>query len=253
MPGTEGRLWCRARRGGATASWPARCFAAGGLARIPRKLLVEANSTNHCTWRSQGRALVLESVEACRKFVALLRKYKETFGIEIYSYVLMGTHPHVVCRSTQGQEAFSEFWKRVNWGFARWYNRRTNGRGKVVMERMVSPRIQGGSHLLRVIRYGDLNPVKAKLVKSPKDWAFSSYAHYALGAPDDLITDAPEYLALGRTRAERRLAYRRLFARPLADELLTRRLDFVLVAFVGDEAWVATRLNAAGLSPPRRR
>jgi len=32
---------------------------------------------------------------------------------------LMGTHPHVVCRATKGQQAFSDFWKSVNWGFGR--------------------------------------------------------------------------------------------------------------------------------------
>jgi hypothetical protein len=62
-----------------------------------------------------------------------------------------------------------------------------------------------------VMRYGDLNPVRAGLVVSPKDWRWSSYRHYAFGDPDDLITDAPEYLALGRTPAERREAYRQLF------------------------------------------
>jgi putative transposase len=220
------------------------------LARIPRALLVEENSTNHCTWRSHGRSLVLDTEEACRFFLALLRKYKDKFGIEIHSYCLMGTHPHVMCRATLGQQAFSEFWKRVNWGFARWYNRRTEGRGQVVMERLRSPRIQDGRHQLEVMRYGDLNPVRAGLVRSAKDWERSSYRHYAYGEPDDLIVDAPEYLALGRTGVERRRAYLHLFARPLVQELLSRRPDLVHAPFVGDVTWVARRLKVCGLSPP---
>ncbi len=122
------------------------------MPRVPRGLLVEENSTNHCTWRSHDFGLVLDSNEARDKFLALVRKYKEKFGIEILSYCLMGTHPHVMCTSLLGQEAFSAFWKVVNWGFARWYNRRTNGRGQVVMERLRSPMVQTGRHQLEVMR-----------------------------------------------------------------------------------------------------
>jgi hypothetical protein len=64
--------------------------------RIPRRHLVEENSTNHCTWRSHGFGLVLDSDAAREEFLALLRKYKEKFGIQILSYCLMGTHPHVM-------------------------------------------------------------------------------------------------------------------------------------------------------------
>jgi len=220
------------------------------MPRIPRGLLVEEGSTNHCTWRSHGYALVLDSDAACEFFLSLLRKYKEKFGIVIHSYCLMGTHPHVMCLSTKGQEAFSEFWKRVNWGFARWYNRRTRGRGQVVMERLRSPRVQDGRHQLEVMRYGDLNPVRAGLVDTPNHWKWSSYRHYALGERNDLVTDAPEYQALGRNGAERRGAYRHLFASPLSRELEHRRPDLVHGPFVGDQEWVTHRLWACGLSPP---
>ncbi len=220
------------------------------MARLPRSHLVEEGSTNHCTWRSHGHALVLDSDEARLHFLALLRKYKEKFGIEINSYCLMGTHPHVMCRASKGQKAFSDFWKAVNWGFAHWYNLRTKGRGQVVMERLRSPRIQDGHHQLTVMRYGDLNPVRAGLVQAPGKWAWSSFRHYAYGEPDDLITDAPEYLALGHTEPSRRLAYQHLFASPLVEQLHARRADLVHGPFIGELSWVTVRLEACGLSPP---
>ncbi len=100
------------------------------------------------------------------------------------------------------------------------------------------------------MRYGDLNPARAKLVDSPKRWIWSSHRHYAYGEPNDLITDAPEYLALGRTGPERRKAYLHLFARELVTPLLSRRSDLVDAPFIGDPSWVAARLVATGLSPP---
>jgi len=222
------------------------------MARIPRRHLVAEGSTNHCTWRSHNHSLVLDSDDARHFFLSLVRKYREKFGIEVHSYCLMGSHPHLMCRSTRGQQAFSDFWKVVNWCFARWSNRRTNGRGQVVMERLRSPRIQDGRHQLTVMRYGDLNPVRAGLVESAADWEWSSHRHYAYGEPNDLITDAPEYLALGRTNPERRKAYLHLFASSLLGGLLERRRDLVEAPFVGEERWLARRLRACGLSPPPR-
>jgi putative transposase len=87
------------------------------------------------------------------------------------------------------------------------------------------------------------------MVRSPKDYAWSSYRHYAFGEPNPLIEDEPEYLALGRTPAERRLAYRQLFAVPLSAALRTRRPDVVEAPFFGDADWVQQRVPCAA-SPP---
>jgi putative transposase len=224
------------------------------MPRIPRALLVEPESTNHCTWRAHDHERVFEADDARAKYLELLARYKERHGILIHSYCLMGTHPHVVCTSSGGQEEFSKFWKAVNHGFAWWFNRRHGRRGQVVMERVLSPRIQGGGgHQLTVMRYGDLNPVRAGLVRRPKDWQWSSYRYYAFGEPNDLIDPAAEYLALGRTAPERRKAYQSLFAIPLSAALGTRRPDLVTLAFIGDASWVNARAKAAGLLSPRRR
>jgi putative transposase len=100
------------------------------------------------------------------------------------------------------------------------------------------------------MRYGDLNPVRAGIVRAAKSYRWSSYRHYAFGEPNDLITDAPEYLALGTTGPQRRTAYVHLFATKLANELLTARPDLVRAPFIGDEAWISTRLAAVATGPP---
>jgi putative transposase len=221
--------------------------------RTPRHLLVDLGSTNHCTWRSHNFSRVLEDDAAKRLFLALLKRYAPRHGILVRSYCLMGTHPHVVVVAIRGQAEFSRFWKVVNQGFARWYNQmQKSRRGQVVTQRMKSPLIQpdsNGRHILTVMRYGDLNPVRAGLVRSPKGYAWSSYRHYAFGETNPLIDDEPEYLALGNTPEQRRLAYRHLFASPLIAALRIRRPDIVEAAFYGDVDWARQRLpRAAG--PP---
>jgi putative transposase len=231
--------------------WSEACFSTPALARIPRHHLVEPNSTNHCTWRSHNHSLVFDSDEARQKFLDLLARYKALHGVLVHAYCLMGTHPHVVCTSSRGQPAFSAFWKVVNQCFARWSNKRRAARGQVVMQRMRSPQIRGdGKHLLTVMRYGDLNPVRAKLVRSAKDWRWSSHRHYAFGEANPLLDVPDDYLALGRSEAARRLAYQRLFARALVAHLVVRRPDIVDALFIGPARWVARRLARVGAGPP---
>ncbi len=221
------------------------------MSRIPRFRLVEPGSTNHCFWRAHNLSFVLDSDAARARFLELLAAYKSRFGILIHSYCIMGTHPHVVCTSALGQPAFSAFWKVVNQRFARWYNRLNARRGQVVMQRTRSLRIKPtGGHQLMVMRYGDLNPVRAGIVRSAKDWPWSSYRHYAFGEPNDLVDSAQEYIALGRTRMQRQIAYRQLFAQPLSASLRVRRPDLVEGGFIGDDAWVAASLEALSGQPP---
>jgi putative transposase len=224
------------------------------MPRVRRAHLVAEDSVNHCTWRSHNHSRAFDVPGAREHFLELLARYKGVHAIRIHSYCLMGTHPHVVCTSERGQPAFSAFWKAVNQCFARWYNRELSRHGQVVMERLRSPRIQpDGRHLLTVMRYGDLNPVRAGMVRSPKDWPWSSYRHYALGEDNPLIDDAADYVALGENAAERRKAYRALLALPLSETLRVRRTDLVMACFIGSERWVTRRYEACGLAPPGRR
>ena len=77
------------------------------MARVPRHLLVDLGSTNHCTWRSHNSTHVFDLDAAKQLFLDLVRKYAPRHGIRVRSYCLMGTHPHMVVVATKGQAEFS--------------------------------------------------------------------------------------------------------------------------------------------------
>jgi putative transposase len=66
-------------------------------------------------------------------------------------------------------------------------------------------------YLLACMRYIELNPVRAGLVRHPAEFRRSSYRANALGEPDALVTPHAAYCALGRSAEERRAAYRASF------------------------------------------
>jgi putative transposase len=66
------------------------------------------------------------------------------------------------------------------------------------------------------MRYIELNPVRAGLVRRPQAYPWSSFRANALGADDSLITPHAYYCALGRTAESRQAAYRALFGSSLS-------------------------------------
>jgi putative transposase len=52
-------------------------------------------------------------------------------------------------------------------------------------------------------RYIELNPVRAGMVRHPRDYRWSSYHRQALGCPDDLVDEDLWYVSLGNTTQDR--------------------------------------------------
>ena len=70
----------------------------------------------------------------------------------------------------------SNFGKELKEQFTRWYNYKNNRRGTLWAERFRSILVEGSeSALLTMAAYIDLNPVRAKMVKDPKDYRFCGY------------------------------------------------------------------------------
>jgi putative transposase len=56
-------------------------------------------------------------------------------------------------------------------------------------------------------RYVERNPLEAHLVQKLEDYPYSSYAYYANGRKDELLTENPVFETLGETAEARRAAY----------------------------------------------
>lgn len=203
---------------------------------LPRQAIVEDGSTFHVTWQCHNQDWLLKERWAKALYYSLLLKYKDRYKIEIYSYCFMDNHPHLTGRLTALTQ-FSDFFRIVNSSFARTYNRRMKRKGQVVMDRFKSPRIQTDRDLLRVMFYIDLNPKRAGKVSHPDKNEFSSYAHYAFGAVDPLITPAPSYLDLGTTPERRQQSYQFLVEEILKQDWKEKR-PYSSVYFIGDPNWV---------------
>ncbi len=210
------------------------------MARVPRYNIVEDNCTVHITWQAHNKDWFLEEESMKQVYYDLLLKYKVKYCIKVYSYSFMSSHPHLTV-SCETKENLSAFFRVVNSVFALTYNRAHNRRGQVIMDRFKSPRIKTDEDHVKVIIYGDFNQVRAKMVKHPKDWKWSSYRHYAYGKKDPLIDEAPFYSQLGNTPEERQRRYRALVDEILWEECIQKQ-NYSAVYFIGDPIWVQKKV-----------
>ncbi|HBF12075.1 MAG TPA: transposase [Deltaproteobacteria bacterium] len=202
----------------------------------PRYLIIDDASTFHVTWQCHNKDWLLKFNWAKQIYYRLLLKYKDRYGVLIYSYCFMSNHPHLT-GFCQNKELFSDFFRIVNSQFARIINKQLGRRGQVVMDRFKSPKIETDEDLLKVMTYIDLNPKRARMTEHPKDYAWTSFHYYAYGKEDPLITPAPSYLALGFNSKERQNAYLELVENVLKNDWKEKK-PYSSMPFIGNPDWV---------------
>lgn len=124
---------------------------------------------------------------------AYRERLREGLESQLHAYALMGTHVHLLLTPSRAGGAMPLV--------------RALGAASVDASPVYTRR-----YVLACMRYIELNPVRAALVRDPAQYRWSSYRANALGEPDELVTPHALYCALGRSPEERQRAYRRSFA-----------------------------------------
>ncbi|MCQ6276821.1 transposase [Bacillus sp. V3B] len=110
------------------------------------------------------------------KYLDLLAEAIEHYPFHLQTYCLMTNHIHLQLESVEITP--SQIMKDLHTKYAKYFNNRYNFSGHVFESRYGSELINSIDYELEVNRYIHLNPVKAKLVKSPEDYQWSSYRAY---------------------------------------------------------------------------
>src|SRR5690606_299961 len=97
----------------------------------------------------------------------------------IHAYVLMGNHVHLLL-SADKVGSISSAMRRVGQAHAQNFNLRSSRTGSLWQGRFKSSLVQSERYLLNVMRYIELNPVRAGLVSRAENYRWSS-VHKHLG------------------------------------------------------------------------
>lgn len=127
----------------------------------------------HVTSRGNERKPIFKDDGDRELFLTTLWQASERFHWLCHAYCLMGNHYHLVIETPDGN--LSKGMRQLNGVYTQAFNRRHHRVGHLFQGRFKGILVQKESHYLEVCRYVVLNPVRAKAVKQPREWAWSSY------------------------------------------------------------------------------
>jgi len=122
-------------------------------------------------------------------YLALMRKWCDARGVEIWAYCLMPNHVHLVAvpETEDGlARAIGEAHKRYTYMI----NSREHWTGYLWQGRFASFPMDE-EYLLAAVRYVELNPVRAGLVERAEQWPWSSASAHLRGRDDKLVKVKP--------------------------------------------------------------
>jgi putative transposase len=167
------------------------------MARLAR--VVVPGVPHHVTQRGNRRLQTFFSAADYRAYRALLAEHCADAGVAVWAYCLMPNHVHLILvpsdedglRRALG-EAHRRYTRRVNF--------REGWRGHLWQERFHSFPMDE-QWLLAAARYVELNPVRARLAKAARGWAWSSAKAHLKGEDDGLVAVAPLLERVGDWKA----------------------------------------------------
>jgi REP element-mobilizing transposase RayT len=144
------------------------------MSRQRRKL--SSSQIYHIMLRgNSGRDIFIDD-EDRHRFLNILTDKKKDNEFVIYAYCLMDNHIHLLLK--ENKDNISHIMKRIGTAYAVYFNKKYQQNGHLFQDRFKSEVIEGELYLLAVIRYIHNNPLKARLVKLPEDYKWSSYSEY---------------------------------------------------------------------------
>ncbi len=207
----------------------------------------------HVTSRGDRREAIFEDDVDRRAFLEVVSQALERFDAAALAYCLMDDHYHFVLQTRRAN--LSQLMRQINGVYTQAYNRRHDKAGHLFQGRFKGILVDRDKYLLEVCRYVDLNPIRARMVRAPGNWPWSSYTSHvgSVTSPDWLDTTTVHGYLLGQppvTRSDARKAAERYVALVAAgkgvalwDQALSKQI------FLGDQAFIE-RMQAK-LSPAK--
>ncbi|MFM9912861.1 MAG: transposase [Methylophilaceae bacterium] len=174
----------------------------------------------HIIQRGNNRGDCFFADEDYQRYLSELTVLAPKFECAIHAYVLMTNHVHLLL-TPNSQEGAALLMKNLGQRYVQYVNRSYNRSGTLWEGRFRSCLTQTESYVLACYRYIEMNPVRAEMMKQPKNYLWSSFHANGEGQSSAIITPHEEYLRLGKTMEERLAAYNALFNKEMSNSMLS--------------------------------
>ncbi len=126
----------------------------------------------HITQRGNYQQKAFVNEKDYTRYLIWLEEYRIKYHLLIIAYCLMPNHVHFIALPEKINSLAKTF-QTCHMRYAQYFNKKRKISGHLWQSRFYSCALDE-KHLYAAIRYVETNPVRAKLVKYPEDWKWSS-------------------------------------------------------------------------------
>lgn len=175
---------------------------------MPRQArILPPDGAYHIVGRGNNRQDIFLDDSDKDKYLELISRFKEDHPLSLFHYCLMTNHIHLLLE-TNNKTDLPTFMKRLNLAYFHHFKKKYGYAGHFWQDRFKSFLIEQDNYLLVCGKYIELNPVRAKMVDDPSEYAYSSYGFYVKGEKSDILEPNPLFLELSDNKGDRQNAYR---------------------------------------------
>ncbi|MBI4248317.1 MAG: transposase [Elusimicrobia bacterium] len=139
----------------------------------------------HVMARGNGGQTTFRDNHDYSTFLEVLSDVKGRKPFELYACCVMPNHFHFLMEA--GRFPLSNIMQRLLTSYSRRFNIKHRRFGHVFQGRYKAILCQKDSYLLELLRYIHLNPVRAKMVRSPSDWRWSGHHAFSNASSQSLV------------------------------------------------------------------
>ncbi len=191
------------------------------MARLPRYVI--PGQPQHIIQRGNNRQVIFAAEADYQFFRDALVEAASTHDLAIHAYVWMSNHIHLLATPGSGN-SISKVFQSVGRRYVQYFNYTYARSGTLWEGRYRATVVDSETYLLTVMRYIELNPVRAGMVAHPRDYPWSSYAFNAqgeIGPNTSWLKPHAQYTRLGKNAENRQSVYRQLFRAAISGQDLT--------------------------------
>lgn len=182
------------------------------MARLPR--LSVAGQLHLVVQRARPGTLVFVSTADHEAYLHCLREAAATHRVAIHAYALTLSEVRFLATPDHAL-ALARTIQSIGRRFVAGYNLRHGRNGSLWEGRFKATVVDPSEYFIPCLRYVERAPVDARTVAAPEDHRWSSAAHHAGQSLDPIVTEHPQFWALGNTPFEREVSYRILMKQAL--------------------------------------
>ena len=180
----------------------------------------------HIMCKSISEVNLFRDDEDRKKYLSLIKKYKEIYKVKIYGYCLMGNHSHLIIDANGAD--ISKVMHGINFSYAMYYNRKYKREGHLFKDRFKSIMVKTEKYLKTVSLYVHNNATDIDGYRTcPEKYCFSSLGIFLGKRRDSFnLVDYGFVMSLfGNTLKSARRNYYNLIFR-CNDEKLKEEIEF---------------------------